>query len=113
MWFHGASQHYQLLVAHVYPSASLVLQGNKCKARQGHSIKRGAALTLPESAHLPLYPSTCEDGFECGHRVGWFRVVRGGAASLLFLCTCQLDLETVSEFRSIERFSTADTTQQY
>jgi len=24
----------------------------------------------------------CGDGFECGHHVGWFRVVRGGAASL-------------------------------
>ena len=30
---------------------------------------------------------------------------------LLFLCTCQLDLEIVNEFRSIERFSTADTVQ--
>jgi len=32
--------------------------------------------------------------------------------ALQFLCTCQLDLERVSEFRSIERFSTAVTTQQ-
>ena len=28
---------------------------------------------------------------------------------LLFLCMCQLDLATVSEFRSIERFRTPDT----
>jgi hypothetical protein len=28
---------------------------------------------------------------------------------LYFLCTCQLDLARVSEFRSIERFSTEDT----
>jgi hypothetical protein len=24
----------------------------------------------------------CGDGFDCGHQVGWFTVVRGGAASL-------------------------------
>jgi len=24
----------------------------------------------------------CRDGFECGHHVGWFRVVRSGATSL-------------------------------
>jgi hypothetical protein len=27
----------------------------------------------------------CGDGFECGHRVGWFRVERGGAACTLVL----------------------------
>ena len=32
--------------------------------------------------------------------------------ALWFLFTCQLDLESVSEFWSIERFSTADMTQQ-
>jgi len=32
--------------------------------------------------------------------------------ALLFLCTCQLDLARVSEFRSIERFRTPDTVQQ-
>jgi hypothetical protein len=33
------------------------------------------------------YPATvtCGDGFECGHHVGWFRVVRGGAACTLVL----------------------------
>jgi hypothetical protein len=25
---------------------------------------------------------SCGDGFECGHHVGWFTVVCGGAASL-------------------------------
>jgi len=27
----------------------------------------------------------CGDGFECGRHVGWFRVVRGGAACTLVL----------------------------
>jgi len=53
----------------------------------------------------------CGDGFQCGHHLGWFRVERGRAA-LYFLCTCQLDLATVSEFGSIERFRTPDTVQQ-
>jgi hypothetical protein len=25
------------------------------------------------------WPSSCGDGFECGHHVGWFRVEHGGA----------------------------------
>jgi hypothetical protein len=28
---------------------------------------------------------TCRYGFECGHHMGWFRVVRGGAACTLVL----------------------------
>jgi hypothetical protein len=43
----------------------------------------------------------CQDRLECGHHVGWVRVVCAGAVSLQFLCMCQLDLATVSEFRSI------------
>jgi hypothetical protein len=27
----------------------------------------------------------CGDGFQCGYHVGWFRVVRGGAACTLVL----------------------------
>ena len=45
--------------------------------------------------------------------MGWFRVVCGGAACTLVLVYMSIRLrERVSEFRSIERFSTADTTQQ-
>jgi hypothetical protein len=54
----------------------------------------------------------CGDRFEWGHHVGWFTVVHGGAASLVFLCTCQLDIARVSKFRSLERFRTLDTVQQ-
>jgi hypothetical protein len=44
--------------------------------------------------------------------VGWFRVERGGAACTLVLVYVSIRLrERVSEFRSIERFSTAVTTQ--
>jgi hypothetical protein len=32
--------------------------------------------------------------------------------ALSFLCTCQLDLARVTEFRSIERFRAPDTIQQ-
>jgi len=50
--------------------------------------------------------------FECGHHVGWFTVERSGAACTLVLVYVSIRLrETVSEFRSIERFSTADTVQ--
>jgi len=38
----------------------------------------------------------CEDGFECGHHVGWFRVVRGGAACTLVLVYVSIRLR-VSE----------------
>jgi len=42
--------------------------------------------------------------------VGWFRVERGGAACTLVLVYVSIRLsETVSEFRSIERFRTQDT----
>jgi len=55
----------------------------------------------------------CGDGFECGHHMGWFGVVCGRAASTLVLVYMSIRLrEIVSEFRSIERFSTGDTTQQ-
>jgi len=58
-------------------------------------------------------PEECGDGFECGHHVGWFRVESGGAVCTLVLVYVSIRLrETVSEFRSIERFSTADTVQQ-
>jgi hypothetical protein len=41
----------------------------------------------------------CGDGFEFGHHVGWFRVVRGGAACTLVLVYVSIRLrETVSEF---------------
>ena len=44
--------------------------------------------------------------------MGWFRVVRGGAACTLVLVYVSIELrERVSEIRSIVRFSTADTTQ--
>jgi len=33
--------------------------------------------------------------------------------AIWFLCTCQLDLEMVSEFRSIGRISTADMVQHF
>jgi hypothetical protein len=53
------------------------------------------------------------DGFECDHHMGWFRIVSGGASCTLVLVYVSIRLrETVSEIRSIERFSTADTVQQ-
>ena len=51
----------------------------------------------------------CGDGFECSHHMGWFRVMLSRATSLQFLCTCQLDLVRVSEFRSIETDSVQQT----
>jgi len=55
-------------------------------------------------------PNNCRYGFECGHHVGWLRVERGGAACTLVLVYVSIRLsETVSEFRSIERFRTQDT----
>jgi hypothetical protein len=54
----------------------------------------------------------CGDGFECGYHVGWFRVESGGGVCTLVLVYVSIRLrETVSEFRSIERFSTADKVQ--
>ena len=42
-------------------------------------------------------PLFCGDGFECGHHVGWFRVVRGGAACTLVLVYVSIRLrESVS-----------------
>jgi len=42
--------------------------------------------------------TSCGDGFECGHHVGWFRVERGGAACTLVLVYVSIRLrETVSE----------------
>jgi hypothetical protein len=35
------------------------------------------------------------DGFECGHHVGWFRVVRGGAACTLVLVYVLIRLSEV------------------
>jgi len=53
---------------------------------------------------------SCGDGFECGHHVGWFWVERGGAACTLVVVYMSIRLsETVSEFRSIQRFRTQDT----
>jgi len=54
----------------------------------------------------------CGDGFECGHHVGWFRVVRGGAACTLVLVYVSIRLRESVSFRSIERFRTPDTVQQ-
>jgi hypothetical protein len=52
------------------------------------------------------------DGFECGHHVGWFRVVGGRAACTLVLVYLSIRLRESVEFKSKERFSTADTVQQ-
>jgi len=49
----------------------------------------------------------------CGHHVGWFSVQCSRAACPLVLMYVSIRLrERVSEFRSIERFSTVVTTQQ-
>ena len=34
----------------------------------------------------------CGDGYECGHHVGWFRAVRGGAACTLVLAYVSIRL---------------------
>jgi len=78
-------------------------------------LSMGTICSRWELRHLTGPPGGggCGDGFECGHHVGWFRVVRGGAACTLVLVYVSIRLsETVSEFRSIERFRTPGTVQQ-
>ena len=53
------------------------------------------------------------DGMDCSHLVGWFSVLHHRANCALVVVYISISLrEEVSEFRSIERFSTVDTIQQ-
>lgn len=56
----------------------------------------------------------CVNRFECGQKVGWFRVVSSEATCTLVLMHISIRLRgTVSQIWLIERFSTAVTVQQY
>jgi hypothetical protein len=50
----------------------------------------------------------CGDRFECGHHVGWFRVVRCGAACTLALVYVLIRLREV-KFSSVKRDSAQQT----
>jgi len=75
----------------------LWLEANDIFLRTSHPFSLSSSTELPTSlhCHLPLHFHTsilwfqnhisCGDRFECGHHVGWFRVVSGGAACTLVL----------------------------
>jgi len=58
------------------------------------------------------HPGGVWSWFQYGYHQDWFRVERGEAACTLVPVYVSIRLREISQFRSIERFSTADTVQQ-